>query len=157
MLTQFDPDKGPLFKGEFTSITVKDPAIPGHTPNLVLDPGKPFEITLDWKLQGTDVPLYLASADATWSIEAFAESIGPGPEVRLGIGTLAKGPSVNPASYSHTLTIPANTLPEGNPFPGQPSGVYKIVCTVFLNSAVSGGFDIAGFLEGPVVRVEDPE
>lgn len=157
MPTQFDPDKGPLFKGEFTSILVKDPAIAGHTPNLVLDPSKPFQITVDWKLTGTDVPLYLAGADATWSVEAFAESIGPGPEVRLAIGSLPKGPSVNPATYSHTLTVPPFTLSEGNPFPGQPSGVYKIVATVFLNSAVSGGYDIAGFLEGPVIRMENPE
>jgi hypothetical protein len=157
MLTQFDPDKGPLFKGEFTSITVIDPAIPGHTGNLVFNPNKPFDIKLEWKLAGTDVPLYLAGADPTWSVEAFAESIGPGPEMRLAIGTLPKGASVNPASYSHTLTVPAGTLPEGNPFPGQPSGVYKIVCTVFLNSSVPGGFDIAGFVEGPVIRMEDPE
>ena len=156
MLTQFDPDKGPLFTGEFTSISLIDPAIPGHRGNLVFDPTKPFEIQLAWKLEGSDVPLYLAGADPTWSVEAFAESIGPGPEVRLAIGTLAKGPSVTPASYSHTLTVPANTLPEGNPFPGQPSGVYKIVCTVFLNSSVSGGFDVSGFVEGPVIRMEDP-
>ena len=124
MLTQFDPDKGPLFKGEFTSITVKDPAIPGHTPNLVLDPGKPFDITIDWKLQGTDVPLYLAGANATWSIEAFAESVGPGPEVRLAIGSLAKGPAVTPANR------------RGRPMTSRSSGVSHPMRTIRDNSAL---------------------
>lgn len=157
MQTNFDPDKGPLFKGEFLSVMVLDPALPGHVPNLVIDPSKSFKIEVSWKIEGTDVPLYLAALDNAWSIEAFAESIGPGPEVRLAIGTEPKGAAAVSKTYTHTLIVPPFTLPEGNPFPGTPSGVYKIVCTVFLNSSLGApGFDIAGFAEGPVIRVENP-
>ena len=157
--TQFDPDRATI-KGEFQSIMVVDPARPAHNSNLVLDPTKPFEVKVTWKLEGDDVPLYLAAGDANWSVEAFAESIGPGPEVRLGITTVAKGvPSGMPPvkQYAATITVPAGTLAEGNPFPGQPSGVYKVVCTAFLNSTAGApGFDMAGFGEGPLIRMENP-
>jgi hypothetical protein len=158
--SQFDPDKGVNFKGEFLSIEVLDPAAATHTPNLVVDPTLPFEIKVKWKIEGNEVPLYLAALDASWSVEAFAESIGPGPEVRLAVANVAKGAGTGTATlknYEATLTVPAGTLQEGNPFPGSPSGVYKIVVTAFLNSSIGApGFDIAGFGEGPLIRAESP-
>jgi hypothetical protein len=159
MLSTFDPDKGPLFKGEFTHVDVIDPALPGHVPNLVINPANPFEIHVKWQITGTDVPLYLAALADNWSIEVFAESMGPGPEIRIAAGTVATGTPDTPIlkAYEYTLTVPAGTLPEGNPGPGGPSGVYKLVCTCFLNSNLGPvGFDIAGFAEGPVIRVENP-
>jgi hypothetical protein len=160
MLTQFDPDKGPLFTGEFTSVIVVDPAIPGHVPNLVIDPTKDFNIELKWKLEGSDVPLYLAALGGNWDIQVYAESIGPGPDFRIANASIPAGPPVTPALYATTLTVPAGTLPEENPTPSNtdPSGVYKIVVTVFLDSVLgSPGFDICGFSEGPIIKVENPE
>ena len=155
MLSTFDPDKGALFKGEFTKVDVIDPAKPGHGPNLVIDGTKPFEIHVEWTLTGSDVPLYLAALAGTWSIEVFAESMGPGPEKRIAYGTTPAGTPGTPKTYSYTLNVPANTLPEGNPGSNVASGVYKLVCTCFLNSTLGApGFDIAGFAEGPVIRVE---
>ncbi len=63
MLSTFDPDKGPLFQGEFGNLAVIDPALPGHVGNLVLDPTKPYTIRMKWEISGTDVPLYLAALD----------------------------------------------------------------------------------------------
>ena len=43
--------------------------------------------------------------------------------------------------------------------PGDPlvSGVYKLVVTVFLDSVFgSPGYDIMGFAEGPVIKMENP-
>jgi len=158
-LTEFDPDKGPLFTGEFTKVDVIDPALPGHVRNLVIDPSKPFEIVVEWKIEGSDVPLYLTALDATWSIEAFAESIGPGPDLHIASDTLSKGTAPFPTTktYSKTLTVPANKLPEHDPGQDDPSGVYMLVVTVFLNSNIGApGFDISGFHEGPMIRVENP-
>ncbi len=159
-LTQFDPDKGPLFVGEFTKVDVIDPALAGHVRNLVIDPSKPFDVEIEWKVKGTDVPLYLEALDANWSIEVFAESIGPGPDLRIASGTLSKGtpPFALEEAYAKTLTVAANTLPEHNPGQNDPSGVYKLVVTVFLNSSIgpAGTYDIAGFYEGPMIRVENP-
>jgi hypothetical protein len=158
-LTEFDPDKGPLFTGAFTKLDVIDPAIPGHVRNLVIDPRKPFNIEITWKIEGSDVPLYLTALDANWSVEAFAESVGPGPDLRIATGSVSKGtaPFSTTETYSVTLTVPANTLPEHDPGQNSPSGVYMLVVTVFLNSSIGApGFDIAGFHEGPMIRVESP-
>ena len=54
--SQFDPDLGVLLNGEFRSVTVLDPALPGHVPNLVLDPTKDFQVEVNWRLNGTEVP-----------------------------------------------------------------------------------------------------
>ncbi len=160
MLSTFDPDKGPLFQGEFGNLAVIDPALPGHVGNLVLDPTKPYTIRMKWEISGTDVPLYLAALDPLWQVAAFAESMGPGPEVRLGTSTVpvtsgvADGTKPFGVVWEHDLIVPAGTLPEDI---ADNSGVYKIVATVFLNSSIGApGFDIAGFAEGPLVRIEDP-
>lgn len=160
MLTTFDPDKGPLFKGEFADLAVIDPALPGHVGNLVLDPSKPYRIHMKWRIYGTDVPLYLAALSTDWRVAAYAESMGPGPELRIAIETVPVSSATNDPTepfgkvWEHDLTVPAGTLPEDI---GTNGGVYKIVGTVFLNSTIGApGFDIAGFAEGPLVRIEDP-
>lgn len=162
MLTTFDPDKGPLFKGEFTDVSVTDPAIPGHRPNLVLDRTKPYRVNVEWLIHGFDVPLYLAALANNWQVAVFAESMGPGPEVRIAVDTEAVSNGVSGVGsagepevrWRASLTVPANTLPEDT---GGNSGVYKLVATVFLNSTLgSPGFDIAGFAEGPMIRIENP-
>lgn len=158
MLSTFNPHQvvgsNVLIKGEFTSVQVRDPAGPPNVQNLVVDRSKPFNIDVEWELSGINAPLYLAALDANWSVEAYAESMGPGPELQIASTTVPK----NGNRYSTTLVVPANTLEEGNPGNGGPSGVYKLTVTAFLNSSLGGstGFDIAGFAVGPMIRVEDP-
>jgi hypothetical protein len=54
--------------------------------------------------------------------------------------------------------VPADTLHEENPGDPTQSGTYKIVVTAFLDSAIGGvGYDIMGYAEGPIVKVEDPQ
>jgi hypothetical protein len=109
MLSQFDPEIANLFRGEITAVEVNDPAILGHVPNLVLNPNRPFEVRVDWTLTGSEVPVYLkALEDSDWIVTVYAESMGPGPEVKLGEGTEPNGFTVStsptPAfSWSHTL------------------------------------------------------
>ncbi len=157
-LTTFDPDRGTAFKGEYLVFEVRDPALEPHHPNLVINPNLPFDIRLEWRLTGSDVPVYIAALQGNWDIEIFAESVGPGPELRIATNNAV--PAGAPAvlkDYGVTLTVPAGTLPEGNPGDGNPSGVYRLVATVFLNSAIGApGFDIVGFAEGPMIMVENP-
>lgn len=161
MLTQFDPDKGVLLQGEFTRVAVVDPAIPGHEPNHVLDRDKNFQIELEWRLTGSDMKLYLAALKpADWDVAAYAESVGPGPEIILAEGTEGRTNFTKDGDdfvWKHTLDVPANTLQEEDPGPTGPSGVYLIVATVFLNSTLGEpGYDIAGFNQGPLIKVESP-
>jgi hypothetical protein len=162
--SQFEPDLGVLLNGEFTGTTVLDPALPGHVPNLVLDPTKPFRIEVKWRLTGTEVPPRLNACRDNWIVTAYAESVGPGPEVilreeREPKSNFSGGPTAAFVfDWSHTLDIPANLLPEEDPGPGGPSGTYKIVVTVFLNSNLPGaGYDIAGFNDGPMIKMEQPQ
>ena len=61
---------------------------------------------------------------------------------------------VNCREYTVTVTVPANTLQEDS---GDVSGIYKLVVSVFLNSNLgSPGFDVTGFREGPIIKMEDP-
>jgi hypothetical protein len=162
MPQQFDPNRPGEIQGEITSVLVADPVLAPNAPNHVLDPTKDFTITVTWRLEGPDVPLWLAGlAPADWSVAAYAESMGPGPEVILAEET---EPRLNftdlggfVKEWTHTLNVPAGSLAEENPGPAGPSGVYKIVATVFLNSNLGiPGFDMAGFSEGPIVKVENP-
>lgn len=155
----FDPYKGAngeLFKGEFSYVHVIDPARPGHTGNHVIDRTKPFDIEIEWQLSGNDVGLYLEHGDAApnWRIDAFAESMGPGPDIILPGGTEPKGEGADPKVYKHTINVPVNTLPEH--IPATQSGVYKLVITVFLNNTDPLGYDICGFHESSMIMVEAP-
>lgn len=116
---------------------------PGQAPKSVLDSSQPFDLKVEW-----DVPPVIRgfiNAGHRFRLRAYAESIGPGPEIRLLEDQIAGVPGL--ATYSHTMTIPANTLlgegqldPSGNPV----SGVYKLVCVLqVLNSPLfleSSGF-----------------
>jgi hypothetical protein len=165
----FDPyivvDGDDFFKGEFTSIKCIDPAsnFPGSKPNHVLDGTKPFNIEMDWVLSGPGATLWLDAAKlhgSNWSVDVFVESIGPGPEKRIGTEIVhVADPEVH--TFSASVLIPANTLPEGNPGTNGPSGLYKVVCSCFLNSNLRGpddeGYDISGYMEGPIIRIENPQ
>jgi hypothetical protein len=61
-------------------------------------------------------------------------------------------------AYTAKLTVPAGTLSEENPGDPAQSGTYKIVVTAFLDSAIGGvGYDMMGYAEGPIIKVESPQ
>ena len=159
MLTNFDPDQGAgNIQGAFTSVRVIDPAAPPSTQsNHVVDPTKSFDVELKWEINGIMAPIWIAALDESWTVKVYAESMGPGDDHFLASASVAKGtPGVNNA-YTHTVTVPASSgLTEGNPGSSN-SGVYKLVATAFLNSNLGApGYDISGYAEGPMIRVENP-
>jgi hypothetical protein len=160
MYTTFDPrvEVGGtnLFKGEFTKLTVRqDPTLPHHVSNRAIDPSQPFCLDLGWEVTGAEVPLRM-NAVGDWRIYAYAESVGPGPEIQINANdTKPKGPIAPSMSWTHTVTIPANVLPEH--LEAGASGVYKLCVVVFANSNLPGpGNDIIGFGELPVILSERP-
>jgi hypothetical protein len=168
MTDRFDPNipptgpTDPAIQGEFTGIVgiTEQPTL-GKS-NLVINGAKPFDIEVKWHIFGNLVPLWLTALSVrtkNWVVTAYAESQGPGDEVSLGsVNVPVGGPffSQNEA-FSARLTVPANTLREENPGDPTESGVYKIVVTAFLDSDLGPvGYDMMGYAEGPIVKVEDP-
>jgi hypothetical protein len=164
MAENFDPNVPGQIQGDVTGLTVIDPAATflGELGNLVVDPNRDFQVKVDWEVFEQFAPVFLQALAGSWDVRVYAESVGPGDEVEIGqasVPTTAAGTcSVHggpPCSaFSATVSIPAGTLQEDSP--GQ-SGVYKLVATVFLNSPISGPFDMSGYREGPVIRVETPD
>jgi hypothetical protein len=94
-----------------------------------------------------------------WVVTAYAESQGPGDEVSLGeVRVPVGGPLFSlDEAYKAKLTVPAGALSEENPGDPTQSGTYKIVVTTFLDSALgSVGYDMMGYAEGPIIKVESP-
>jgi hypothetical protein len=160
---QFDPNITGLISGNFNQVTVLEPGGIGMA-NLVLDPTKPFNVNVAWEITGPLAPLWIAAlrtSSPSWSVAAYAESVGPGPELLLKEDAVTVASAFdqlpNAWRWRHSLTVPANVLEEENPGPGGASGVYKIVVTAFLDSVLGlPGFDIMGFADGPVIKVENP-
>ena len=166
-MPSFDPNVPTGFltiTGDFTSAVLVQEVPAIGVGNLVLDPTKSFDIKVDWNIDGNIAELWLNAlsvASPDWVVTAYAESVGPGPEkilVAKNVPVLPLATPNPPFAYSTTLTVPPNSLDEENPGNPLVSGVYKLVVTVFLNSVFGApGYDIMGFAEGPVVKVEDPD
>ena len=118
---------------------------------------QPLTITVTWHVTGTMAELWLAAqakADAYWVITIYAESMGPGDEVRLATQQQSLGlparTSPGMDEWTTTLTVPANQLSELQ------SGSYKLVTTTFLDSALGAvGSDLMGFHEGSVLSLDN--
>jgi len=168
MTDRFDPNippagpSDPAIQGEFTGIVgiTEHPTL-GKS-NLVINGAKPFDIEVSWRVFGNLVPLWLTALSVrtpNWVVTAYAESQGPGDEVALGsVNVPVGGPFfTQDEAFSAKLTVPANTLREENPGDVSQSGTYKIVVTTFLDSDLGPvGYDMMGYAEGPIIKVENP-
>ena len=168
MTDRFDPNipatgpTDPAIEGEFIGIvTITERPTLGKS-NLVVNRGEPFDIEVSWHVFGNLVPLWLTALSVdtkNWVVTAYAESQGPGDEVTLGsVNVPVGGPLFSlDESYHAKLTVPANTLSEENPGDRSQSGTYKIVVTTFLDSDLGPvGYDMMGYAEGPIIKVESP-
>ena len=155
----FDPNNptGLFIEGDMSVLAVTEhPAI--GTGNLIVDPSKDFEISVEWSVSGSAAPIWLGALSASdWVVTAYAESVGPGDEKFIATTTTPVGTPHLSNAYAATLTVPAGTLDEENPGDPSQSGVYKLVVTVFLDSTLGPvGYDMMGYAEGPIVKAENP-
>lgn len=167
---QFDPSLvdnfgNILLHGDITAVTVRETPGIGR-PNTVIDPGEKFFVQVEWEVYGAQLPLYLASLNDPWYVAAFAESLGAGPELKIGEKTVPKSDgmvcTVDPGEphctkWETEIEVPPDTLEEANPFTAAdaPSGIYKLAVSVFLDSSLGEpGFDLIGYYEGPVIQAE---
>lgn len=151
-----------LIEGNFRSVKVNEPGNFGLS-NLIVDPTKEFTIEATWEFKGPLTKLWLAALADDWVVTAYAESVGTGPDRLLKQRPLAvASAAVDPNDPNHRtwtakLVVPAGSLPEENPGVADPSGVYELVVTAFLNSTLGEpGYDIIGFGRGPTIKAESP-
>jgi hypothetical protein len=144
----FDPvDTSPplTFEGEM-KVTVLDPDL---DPNNVLDYDLPFHLDWEITLTGT-VPSFLFGS---FQVEAYAESVGPGPEVSLGPqSSQANGGLV----YTGRITVPAQTLDHAGLGVPPASGVYQLVVTAFYTNPNGTRTVISGYQTGTIIKVRQP-
>ena len=160
MSKRFDPNLPGLIVGDCALAITERPAV--GLANLVVNGAKPFDIRISWDLAGPLVPLWLTALSVKtdhWVVTAYVESQGPGPELTLAHKDVPIGGEfTDPMHYQTTITVPAGTLPEENPGDPSVSGLYKIIVTVFLDSAITTANcgDMMGYAEGPIIKVENP-
>jgi hypothetical protein len=113
------------------------------SPTEVLEAGRPIRVQTHWRIS----PLAALLLGGQWTVTVYVESIGPGPEQRVGSETRAVNGGQN---YDALVTVPPNTLP--NDPPQTTSGVYKVV-TVLTHRNFGRPSNVAAVVEGPVIRI----
>jgi|SRR3954451_10036005 hypothetical protein len=130
--------------GEFTA-TVNDNA---GLPTNVIEASLAFTVDCRWTID----PITASLLGGTWHVDLYAESIGGGFEGRLGGNAVAVSPGQT--TYTSTITVPANTLP--NDVPVHPvddiSSVYKMAVVLRHHNGVVTT-SITALVEGPLVMV----
>ena len=117
---QFDPNLPDLMQGDITGVALIAPPVftPG-LPNRVIDPDQDFTLHIEWEAYGALVPLWLDALSSAWRIEVFAESLGGGPEIRIGSAQKSKadttsctvnGAAVNCTKWEVDVVVTAGTL-----------------------------------------------
>lgn len=168
MAVDFDPNLANVFEGEITELIINEtPPFP-TTRNHVIDPSEDLRIKVRWEtfgLFGINLPDAHDNNGGAWQVKVFAESIGPGTDSELATATVqvntraacaVHGGAQPCGLWEAEIVVPA-PVPLNENDPGNDSGVYKLVTTVFLNDNTGSQTDIIGFREGPLIQVEDPE
>ncbi|WP_305783154.1 hypothetical protein [Symbioplanes lichenis] len=168
MTGTFEPDRPPAGPGDFSlqgEISgvklITDRSSRGKS-NLVVDATRSFEIEVEWHVFGNLVPIWLTALSVRtkeWVVTVYAEAQGPGEEVVLGqVGVPLGGPLFSQdEAYRAVLTVPPSALPEEQIADPAHAGVYKIIVITVLSSDLGEiGYDLNGYAEGPVIKVESP-
>jgi hypothetical protein len=124
-----------LFNGNMTAVVNDNNGAPSN----VIEESAPFSIDVSWSYNTFGL------LGGQWRVQAFAESIGPGPEVSLG--TAGPVPAAPDGAKAATIVVAANTLPKS------PSGVYKIVTVLLHENPPGTQTNVAALEDGPLVKV----
>jgi hypothetical protein len=139
----------PPLTGDGPFVQVLDPS--GTAPRIIIDTDHDFRVRVRWSLERPAADLL----GDDWIVQVYAESIGPGPEQRLGVETVpvsSGSVSATQVEFTGTINVPAGTLPAEA---ANRSGVYMLVAVVTYNGAF-GPTVLAGFEQGPVIQLRDP-
>jgi len=134
----------PALDADVTTVLIRDK---DGNPNRVLDSDFSFDIYVEWTVSPASTAQVL---DGTWRVLAYAESMGPGPEVNLGSTDV---PANGVLAYGGTITVPAGTLPADTP---PNSGVYKLVVVIQYRNDLGTLTELAGFSDGPLFMLREP-
>lgn len=135
----FEPDLGPLFRGDMQAV-VLDPH--GQQPTTIVSLKDDFHLKVSWQLYGPLVPLMAGK----WKVQAFLESIGPGPEPTLFLGEYAMGNT----NYSCEQPIYPKSLL-------LTPGVYKLVTVITAVDSLNRPAPFAAYVEGPMLQFYEGE
>ncbi|MFI5889594.1 hypothetical protein ACIA5D_05680 [Actinoplanes sp. NPDC051513] len=125
--------------GKFQAV-VKDN---NGAPSTVLEASKDFTVETEWRIDELSALLL----GGKWTVTAYVESIGQGPERAIAaVQVLLNGGR----DYAAVATVKAGTLPD-NPAPPR-SGVYKLV-TVLTHDNFGKITNVAAVVEGPILRI----
>ncbi len=147
-------DFGNFLHGTGPTNTVLDPDL---NPNNILQENLGGTCQMDWSFTGSATQFL---EQTTFTVNLYAESIGPGPDVQVGPSVIVPGsahtpPGLNappPWNYTANVAIPPNSLPATGP---NASGVYRLT-TVITNSIGGQRDQLAGFVDGPVIEMRSP-
>jgi hypothetical protein len=136
----------PGLAGEIGAVVLIDNSIPA---NNVVDADQPFQVRVSWRVRPAVVATVL---DGTWTVDLYAESMGPGSEIKAGSVNVA---ATGVTTYTATITVPVGRLTtESNPAPT--SGVYKLVEVLTYRNRLGTKSEIAAFSEGPTFLLREP-
>ena len=134
----------PGLNGAITGVLIRDH---DGNPNKVLDNQFPFDVKVEWTVGPAATAILL---DGTWRVRAYAESLGPGPEIAIGSVTR---PANGGLAYKATINVPAGKLPADV---GPDSGVYKLVVVITYRTHTNAPTEMAAFREGPTFMLRQP-
>jgi hypothetical protein len=129
-----------LGKGNFTAKVLDN----NGSSTTVLEASKEIRIEAVWNIDAESARVL----GGRWEVAVYAESIGPGPERKIGpTKVVALDGRTN---YGTVVVVPANTF-ANNPEPPD-SGVYKIA-TVLLLRNFGKVTDVVAIDEATLVRI----
>jgi hypothetical protein len=112
-------------------------------PSHILDIHDEWYVRVDWTVTGS-LERFLGG---TWSVDAYMESIGKGPEFELpdidGI------PMNRAGAYSATITVPGDYVVTHG---AETDIVFKLVCTVTYRDPYGQPGPMAGFVDYPMLQ-----
>jgi hypothetical protein len=126
---------------------------PGQLPSTVIAANVPFRVRLNWTVPPGLAPFL----GGQFRLRAFAESVGPGPEIPIGQLVINVVPGQT-AYNNQDINVPAFTLlgeGEIDPTSGQPvSGMYRIGTVLqHMNPGETQG---CGFTDEALVQIRRP-
>lgn len=136
----------PGLAGKIGAVVLVDNSVPA---NNVVDADNPFTVRITWEVSPAIVATVL---DGTWTVDLYAESMGPGNEIKAGSVNV---PATGVTNYQASITVPPGVLrAESSPAPI--SGVYKLVEVLTYRNTLGTKTEIAAFSEGPTLLLREP-